>query len=455
MARRPQCFKRLALPTGLRHECAMVLEPSLATRAAATDLIGDVLRARRPFDTAFAGHRSIAAMSARDRAFVHNLAITTLRRLGTIDHLVKLCLKRPLPRRAQQVRDILRVGSCQLLFMQVAAHGAVATCVELTRQLGHSAHIKLVNAVLRRLARDGTQIISKLDEAKINTPEWLWKTWSAFYGEDVCRQIAAAHLFGAPLDISTTGDPKTWAAELGGDILFANTIRLTSRGLVTELPGFQDGQWWVQDAAAGLVADLAGDVTSKSVIDLCAAPGGKTSQFLTRGARVTAVDRSAARLERMAKNMERLGFEPRIIEADVTTWRSSEPADVVMLDAPCSATGTARRHPDVLWSKSEADVAQLAIVQERMISAAAESVAPGGLLIFATCSLQPEEGVNHVPPFLATHPAFKFEPITAAEIHGLAEMLTSGGCFRSLPCHFSNRGGIDGFFAARFRRQKD
>ena len=158
--------------------------------------------------------------------------------------------------------------------------------------------------------------------------------------------------------------------------------------------------------------------------------------------------------KRMAKNMERLGFEPRIIEADVTTWRPNEPADVVMLDAPCSATGTARRHPDVLWSKSEADVAQLAVVQKRMISAAAKWVVPGGLLIFATCSLQPEEGVDQVPPFLDTHPAFQFEPITAVEIHGLAETLTPGGYFRSLPCHFPNCGGIDGFFAARFRRQQ-
>ena len=432
----------------------MVLEPSLATRAAATDLIGDVLRVRRPFDTAFAGHRSIATMSARDRAFVHNLAITTLRRLGTIDHLVEVCVQRPLPRRAQQVRDILRIGFCQLLFMQVADHGAVATSVELTRQLGHSAHIKLVNAVLRRLARDGAKMISNLDESKVNTPEWLWKTWSTVYGEDVCHQMAAAHIAGAPLDISTTGNPKTWAAELDGDILFANTIRLTGRGQVTELPGFQDGHWWVQDAAAGLVAELAGDVTGKSVIDLCAAPGGKTSQFLARGAHVTAVDRSATRLERLEKNMERLGFEPRIIEADVTKWCPNEPADVVMLDAPCSATGTARRHPDVLWSKSETDITQLAIVQKRMISAAAQSVAPGGLLIFATCSLQPEEGIDQVPLFLDAHPAFQFEPLTVGEVHGLAETLTPSGCFRSLPCHFPDHGGMDGFFAARFRRQK-
>ena len=152
--------------------------------------------------------------------------------------------------------------------------------------------------------------------------------------------------------------------------------------------------------------------------------------------------------------MERLGFEPRIIEADVTKWCPNEPADVVMLDAPCSATGTARRHPDVLWSKSETDIAQLAIVQKRMISAAAQSVAPGGLLIFATCSLQPEEGIDQVTPFLDAHPAFQFEPLTMGEVHGLAETLTPSGCFRSLPCHFPDHGGMDGFFAARFRRQK-
>ena len=179
----------------------MALEPTLATRAVAADLIGDVLRARRSFDSALARHEVLEAMSTRDRAFVHNLAITTLRRLGTIDHLLDLCLQRPLPRRAQKVHDILRVGLCQILFMEVANYGAVATCVELTRQLGYTAHIKLVNAVLRRLGRNGVKMLSDLDEARINTPEWLWDSWSATYGEDICRQIAVTHLAGASLDI--------------------------------------------------------------------------------------------------------------------------------------------------------------------------------------------------------------------------------------------------------------
>ena len=446
-------FKCLALPTGLGQECNMSLEPSLATRAVATDLIDDVLRERRSFDSALAHHNSIEVMSARDRAFVHTLAITTLRRLGTIDHLLDLCLQRPLPRRAQKVHDILRVGLCQILFMEVADYGAVATCVELTRQLGHSAHIKLVNAVLRRLGREGPKMVCDLDEARINTPEWLWDKWSAAYGEDICRQMAGAHLAGASLDISTKGDPQKWAAELGGDILFTNTIRLKNHGQVTKIPGFQDGQWWVQDAAAQLVVEMAGDVTDKSVIDLCAAPGGKTAQFLARGAKVIAVDRSATRLERLKQNMERLKFKPLVVEADVSNWRPKRSADVVMLDAPCSATGTARRHPDVLWSKSESDITQLAAIQQGMMSAAAESVAPGGLLIFATCSLQPEEGIDHVSPFLNTHSEFQLEPLTATDVHGLLETLTTCGCFRSLPSHRADQGGIDGFFAARFRRQ--
>ena len=213
----------------------MLLDPSLTTRAVATELINDVLRERHSFESALAHHNSIEVMSTRDRAFVHNLAITTLRRLGTIDHLLDLCLQRPLPRRAQKVHDILRVGLCQILFMEVADHGAVATCVELTRQLGYTAHIKLVNAVLRRLSREGAKMLSDLDEARINTPEWLWNKWSAVYGEDICRQMAKAHLAGAYLDISTKGDPQTWAAELGGDILFANTIRLKT---TTKLPKF-------------------------------------------------------------------------------------------------------------------------------------------------------------------------------------------------------------------------
>ena len=431
----------------------MVLEPSIATRAAATVLINDVLRARRPFDSAFFHLAEPKLMSTRDRAFVHNLAITTLRQLGTIDHLIQLCLQRPLPHRAHQVHDILRIGFCQILFMQVPDHGAVASSVELTRQLGHSAHIKLVNAVLRRLARDNVSLASGIDKAKVNTPQWLWETWSTTYSEEICRQIATAHLARAPLDISTKGDPQAWAAELDGDILFANTIRLTARGQISELAGFKDGHWWVQDAAAGLVTEIAGDVTGKSVIDLCAAPGGKTAQFLARGAVVTAVDRSPLRLKRLESNMERLGLTPHVVQADVLKWHPEDTADIVMLDAPCSATGTARRHPDVLWLKSMPKITQMAAVQKKLMSTAAKLVAPGGLLIFATCSLQPEEGIDHVAPFLDSHTAFQLEPIVAEEVYGLSETLTPCGCFRSLPCHLSDSGGMDGFFAARFRRQ--
>lgn len=431
----------------------MVNISPLETRDAAASVIGDVLRSGRPFESAFGRHEGIAVMAGRDRAFVQNLTLTTFRRLGQIDQLIDACLARPLPKRARDVRDILRIGCCQLLFMDVADHGAVDTCVELTRSRGHGAHIELVNAILRRLSREGAARLADQDAARENTPDWLWQRWSRAYGEPRCREIAEAHMRGGTLDLSIKGDPEFWSAALNGEVLPLGTVRAPMGGLISELPGFRDGEWWVQDVAARMVASLAGDIAGKTVIDLCAAPGGKTALFASGGGRVTAVDRSAARLRRLRENLARLALDAEVVEADAALWRPRALADVVMLDAPCSATGTARRHPDVLWTKSESDIEKLAWVQSRMLRAAAEMVAPGGLLVFATCSLQPEEGEEHVASFLDEHPRFNLVPVTRDDVGDTGQVTAEPGVFRSLPSHFSAHGGSDGFFAARFRMQ--
>jgi len=415
-------------------------------------LIGKVLHARQSFENAYENHISISKMQSRDRAFIRNLVLTTFRRLGQIDSLINQFLLHPLPNSARDVRDILRIGACQVLFMNVANHGSVDTCVKLTRHRGHNAHIKLVNAILRRLTREGLTALEQQDAEKENTPSWLWRSWSEAYGEEQCRQIAAAHIRGGCLDLSVKGDPKIWASTLNGEILPMGTVRLSPRGQITELAGFRQGDWWVQDVAARMVAKLVGDVRGKRVIDLCAAPGGKTALFSHEGANVVAVDRSASRLKRLRDNLDRLNLRAEIIEADARNWQPDKCADIVFLDAPCSATGTARRHPDVIWTKSEADIENLVRVQSRMLAAAANMVAPGGILVFANCSLQPVEGEYHVSRFLEENPLFQLSPISASDVNDFDQIITQAGTFRSLPSFSPADKGMDGFFAARFAR---
>ncbi|NQV48836.1 MAG: RsmB/NOP family class I SAM-dependent RNA methyltransferase, partial [Rhodospirillaceae bacterium] len=249
--------------------------------------------------------------------------------------------------------------------------------------------------------------------------------------------------------ITVKADPEKWAGLLNAEILATGSLRLTAGGSVTAMPGFDEGAWWVQDTAATLPALLLGDVKGKHVIDLCAAPGGKTAQLLTRGARVTAVERSAKRLERLEQNMTRLGLSAETVCADANLWRPDELADAVLLDAPCSATGTIRRHPDISHLKKQIDVDSLSAAQHHLLEGALEMVKPGGKLVFCTCSLQPEEGPELIEKILAEQSSLRLDPITADDVGGLSELVTGAGVLRTLPNHLSEHGGMDGFFAAR------
>lgn len=426
--------------------------PLQSARAVALALLEAVLGRKIPLDQALAESKPMAALAARDRAFARLLAATVLRRLGQIDDVLARFLAKPLPERAGSVRDVLRLGAAQLLFLETPPHAAVATAVELSESCGHPALKGLVNAVLRRLSREGAELVEKQDAARLNTPDWLWTSWVASYGGDIARQIALAHLKEAPLDLSVKADPGLWAEKLQAKLLPTGTLRREPGGAVDELPGYHEGAWWVQDAAAALPARLLGNVAGKTVADLCAAPGGKTAQLASLGARVLAVDRSGERLKRVRENLARLGLAAECVTADATSWRPAANLRFVLLDAPCSATGAIRRNPDVPHLKSPADVKRMAELQDRLLHAALSMLAPGGLLVYCTCSLESLEGPVRIEKLLAQGAPVSRRPVTAREIGGLAQCLSTAGDLRTLPCQLADEGGLDGFYACRLVR---
>jgi 16S rRNA (cytosine967-C5)-methyltransferase len=430
-------------------------EPGYAVREAATRLLVAVLDKRQALDAALESDAAFAALAMRDRAFARAIVGTALRRHGTINAaLATLMATRP--PRAGNLQRILEIAAAQVLCMRTADHAAVSLAVDQVAADRNARHFKgLANAVLRRLVRERDALLPQLHAVNLDTPDWLWQRWSATYGEATAWQIADAHLLEPALDISVKGDAEGWAERLGGIVLPTGSVRLIPAGPVEAMAGFSGGEWWVQDAAAALPAMLLGNVAGKRVADLCAAPGGKTAALAAAGARVTALDVSAERLRRLADNLKRLTLDAETVHADVMRWSVPDDAlfDAVLLDAPCSATGTIRRHPDVACLKKPDDVAALAARQRQMIARAAAFLKPGGTLVYCTCSLEPEEGEAQLAPALADLP-LELVPVAAHEVGGLTEILPGDGTVRTLPSHLASAedprlGGLDGFFIMR------
>jgi 16S rRNA (cytosine967-C5)-methyltransferase len=418
-------------------------------RRVALDVLVACLDKGQPLDDALARHAQFGALDPRDRAFVRLLLATTLRRLGEIDAVLGAMIERPLEGANATGRQILRLGAAQLLFLGTPAHAAVDTAVQLAETL-RLGHLKgLTNAVLRRVAREGVALLGDRDPARLNTPQWLWDSWSASYGEATTRAIAAAHLAEAPLDLTPRADADYWAGRLEAEKLPTGTLRRRAGGAIAELPGYAEGAWWVQDAAAALPVRLLGDVADLRVADLCAAPGGKTLQLCAAGAQVTAVDISARRVARLSENLARAGLAAELVTADASKWSPAGKFDAVLLDAPCCGTGTLRRHPDIAWLKDEEDVNRLTLTQDRLLLHALDLVKPGGTLVYAVCSLQEDEGPARVEALLDREPRLQRVPVVPAELPGLAEAITPAGDVRTLPSMWSERGGIDGFYIAR------
>ena len=356
-------------------------------------------------------------------------------------------------------RPFLLLGAAQILWLDVPDHAAVDLSVRLAqadRRAGRYAG--LVNAVLRRVTQNRDAV--QADETVRDTPDWLFKRWSDHYGPEVARAIALANSHEPALDLTVKQNAAGWAERLRGRVLPTGTVRTLAHGAISMLPGFAEGVWWVQDTAAALPARLLGDVRGLTVLDLCAAPGGKTAQLAFAGAQVTALDRSPARLNRLRENLERLELTAEIVAADALEW-PPEPSqarlfDAVLLDAPCSSTGTIRRHPDVPWLKGEQEITVLTSLQERLLDRAVAATRPGGTLVYCVCSLEPEEGERQIEALLKRNPAVARKPIAAAEVFGHSELITPDGDLRTLPMHLPDPdprwGGLDGFFAARLTR---
>lgn len=427
----------------------------LGARRRAWRAVSEVLKRRVPLDDVMDEPAGEESLPARDEALARAIATVTFRRFGTIREALQARLAKGLPK-DQRLITLLAVGAAQILFLDVPDHAAVDTSVRLAqedRALKHAAG--LVNAVLRRIAREREAILAESDPWS-DTPDWLKARWIARYGSATAEAIAQAHRAAASVDLTVKADAPAWAERLGGVLLPTGSIRLVERIPVRELPGYEDGAWWVQDAAAALPARLLRAKPGERIADLCAAPGGKTAQLAFDGAAVLAVDRSAKRLERLTENLARLGLSAETRVADAAALEEA-PFDGILLDAPCSATGTLRRHPDVSWTKADEDIGKLSGLQSRLLDRAAELLKAGGRLVYCTCSLEPEEGEEQARAFLERHPDFDRSAIRPEEVGGLADLLTPEGDLRTLPCHLPladrARGGLDGFFAARFVRQ--
>jgi 16S rRNA (cytosine967-C5)-methyltransferase len=429
--------------------------PGLGARRLAAALIDEVLRAGTALDETFERLAPTTGLDPADAGLARAIATTAFRRLGTIRQVVDARLERGSPRKSGPFEPIMVAAAAQLLFLDVPDHAAVDLAIRLLHEDPRSArYAALGNAVLRRLAREREAILAGLDPLA-DTPDWLHESWTKGYGAKTAAAIAAAHAEEPPLDLTVKSDPAAWAARLDGIVLPSGSVRLRGREAITALPGFAEGEWWVQDAAAALPALLLAPKPGERVADLCAAPGGKTAQLAEAGAMVTAVDRSGPRLRRLRANLERLGLTAEIVTADAATYEA-EPFDAVLLDAPCSATGTIRRHPDVAWTKRPEDVTKLAALQARLLDRAAALTRPGGRLVYCTCSLEREEGEAQIEAFLARTPGFARSPIAPAEIGGAAEVLTPSGELRTLPHQLAGAtprlSGWAGFYACRLIR---
>jgi 16S rRNA (cytosine967-C5)-methyltransferase len=439
------------------------LPPGVGARRLAVYVLDAVTVRHRTLDEAFAEgvtRLHLQDLEGRDRAFARLIATTSLRHFGRLGTLVGGFLEKPLAADSGRTHAILVAGAAQLVLLDTPPHAAISLSVDLAR-IDHTSRRfdKLINAILRRIAAEGKTHYPTLD-VKLDCPAWLWSRWVTTYGEDTARQMFSASLAEPALDLTVKSEPAEWAAKLTGIALPNGTVRVREAGRIEDLPGFNDGAWWVQDAAASLPAQLLHAKPGERVADLCAAPGGKTAQLASAGSVVTAVDASAKRMARLTDNLRRLSLTAETVTKDIAAYCAKPDNvghfDAVLLDAPCSATGTIRRHPDLLRIKDASEIERLSARQGPLLSAASNLVKPGGRIVYVTCSLEPEEGEAIVAAFLAAHPTFRRAPLTAEADAVPAEMITRAGDLRTLPHHGLGpdpaMAGLDGFYAARLER---
>ena len=429
-------------------------EIGIKTREHAHSILFEITSKRRTFDDVLISHKGFNSLNTRDRAFAYNLVATTLRRLGQIDAIINERLERSLPRSANAALNALRLGLCQILFLNIQTHAAVNTSVEISGRRGPQKFKALVNGLLRSVAREGAETIASSHPEEQNVPDWLQLSWNKSFNRETAKKITKTNLRNPPIDLTVRRDPDQWATKLDGKRIGKDTVRLARSVQIELVEGFKEGEWWVQDAAAALSAQiLATGGPGRRVCDLCAAPGGKTIQLLSAGLDVTAVDKSKDRLILLQSNLKRLRLEARVINKDILDWDPPEMFDAVLLDAPCSATGTIRRHPDIPHLKSSKDIPKLAKLQGELIDCAIKYTVPGGIVVYSVCSLEAEEGIDQVNKVLSRNSSIEIDRIRVNEIQDFENCLTKEGCVQTTPAHLFDIGGVDGFFIARFRKK--
>lgn len=435
------------------------LAPGQAVRMAAAAALGGVLTHGRTVDERLAADRAAGALSGlddRDLALLRSILIVSLRRLGTIRAALARFIEKPLPRKAQALDAILTTAVAQILFLDVPDHSAVDLAVRSAKHDAATAPFaNLANAVLRNVIRSRDELSGEGDPF-LDTPPWLATRWRNAWGEDKARAIASINRQEPTLDLTVKSDLSGCAQRLDGIVLPNGSVRLRSRRAIGQLDGYDAGEWWVQDCAASLPVRILAPQAGERIADLCAAPGGKTAQLAFAGAQVTAVDRSAERLKRLNENLERLGLSATVQPGDALRFEAKS-FDAILLDAPCTATGTIRRHPEVAWNRKLGDITALAGQQTKLLDRAAALLRPGGRLVYCTCSIEPEEGEHQIAALLRRNPDMQRAPVTAAEIGGLDACIAANGDVRTLPCHLPNEdsrlAGMDGFFMARLIRR--
>lgn len=426
--------------------------PGLAARQTAVTALDNILKDGATLDGALDAVLSGLA-TVQDRGLVRAIVSTSLRRKGQIEQALGKFLSKPLPAKSGPAATILLAATAQLAFMRVPPHAAIDLAVRQARGDRNAKHFSgLINAVLRKVSGQADVIAAETGAGRSNTPDWLWQRWRKSFGEATADEIAKAHLVEPALDVSVKDCTTAahWAKELGGDVLVNGTVRITgATGRIEEMPGYDDGAWWVQDAAASLPVTMLGEVNGLRVLDLCAAPGGKTAQLAAVGARVTAVDLSNVRLARVEQNLRRLDLSAKLVCEDAAKLKS-EPYDAVICDVPCSATGTIRRHPDLPHLKTAKQMTDLVKVQSAILANAISLTRSGGTIVYSTCSLEPEECEGQIQSLLAGDAPVSRLPVAPEELFDQAHLLTGLGDLRSLPSHsLGEMRGLDGFFACR------
>ncbi len=431
------------------------LPQGFEARQAASIALQWVLFKKQPLDAILdAADNPLNMLEGRDRALARAILGVSLRRLGSLRTAMALNLRKPVTEKAEgRLECILLTALAQILCLDVPDHAAVQLGVE---QVKRSRQLKplapLVNAVLRATIRGKTDALAVMNNPVRDVPDWLHQRRIKAYGNEQAESIACAERVDSPLDITVKENPQEWAEKLDGFVLPQGSVRLRGHGAIVQMEGFTEGNWWVQDAAASIPARLFGDIRGKRIADLCAAPGGKTAQLIVQGADVTAVDRSASRISRLKSNLSRLRLSATTVVADAANWEA-EAFDAVLLDAPCSATGTVRRNPDVAWLKSAHDITSLTRLQSRLLDATVNLLKTGGILVYATCSLEPEEGEEQIRSFLERYPEMVRSPVNSDEVWGQTEWVNAAGEIRTLPSFLPHAdpdlAGMDGFFAAR------